>query len=438
MRRRQALHLLAGAGAGLAGCLGRTTTPGADSPTDSPTDSPGATGTSGGTADIDDGQLAVLAVEHDRYAVRLNDMGESLGGRADPVADLSPRRRDVVTAAIDDGYSTEDPPDWLQEFLSSTRFVKRDGAFYRLSHDLPRTELTAEAVAESEVDGEIADYGTYEAAVTHDGLVMSGLMRTAKREGVELIYVWPSLDSFLEEYDAVRYRGDVLDFSTSVDDPGAPYEVTAEEASLGDLARGPVWDARDEPDPVRSLIRAAGETSGLYSFSDLPEGLFENLDDHEYVYLDGTFYTTYVEKREPLPASVSAEFRDDSLDGDGATLEMAVHNDGTEPIRVQSGAPRPFGVLHFHPAGETEPNHLLWSDAYEESGHVHTEGRDVRSINAIGLTTELDGGESARRSFTVLQSDLPAGEYVVEDSLGIGIRREHAGSLPYRIRFVVG
>lgn len=422
MKRRPLLHAVAAGAVLVGGCIGDPA--GDDRATTT------RTVTDGGRS------LSVANVETFAYALRLNDLGTSPHGPVPAVADLDDRERRVVEAAIAEGYETDDPPAWLRKFAGGTPFVQADGAFHRLDHTLPTYTVTAEAASESEVDGAIADREAYREAVTHDGRVTSGLLRVARREGYRLTYVWPSLRAFLDEYDAVRYRGDLLAVSLDVDDPGPPYEVTAEPASLSEVANGPVWDASDAPADVREVLAEATATEGIYPTHDLPDGLLGKLDANDYVHLDGRFYTTYVENREPLPVTLSARFEDGTLD-DGATLRLALRNDADGPIQVMSGAPRPFGVLRFHPVSEAEPRRLLWTDAYEESSHVHTDGRQVKMVNSVGLNTAVAPGGEAARTFTVGDADLPAGEYVVEDDVHVDLSGEDSRTLPYRVTFVV-
>ncbi|PSP78149.1 hypothetical protein BRC81_08915 [Halobacteriales archaeon QS_1_68_20] len=199
--------------------------------------------------------------------------------------------------------------------------------------------------------------------------------------------------------------------------------------------RGKPPAKRSPTTETRELVREAGETSGGYGFSDAPANLIEALDANRYVYLDGTFYTAYVEKRGTLPASLTVEFTDADLDG-GARLRLALHNEADVEITVMSGAPPPFGVLHARPVDDPGTGHLLWSDAYEESDHVSTEGREITAIESIGLQTRVGPGDSVERAFDV-QADLPAGEYVVADEVEIGLPDDDGGTLPYRIRFRV-
>ncbi|MFC4549650.1 MULTISPECIES: hypothetical protein [Halorussus] len=434
MKRRPFLHSLAAAGVLGAGCLGAT-----DAPPDSALASDARTtdGSTAGTSDPagSDAAMTVESVETFEYVIRLNDLGSDPGGGVTAYSDLKSRERAVVDAALDGGYETDNPPEWLTRFAGGTPMVRRDGAYYRLNHTLPTTTIEAKAVGESAVSGAVATYEEYEAAVTHDGVVSSGLLRIAQKGGVDLTYVWPALRKFLDAYDAVKYHGEVVDFSVTVEDAGAPYTVSAAEISTSEAVGGSVWNASNASAETRRLVRAAGNASGTYGFGDAPAGFIENLDAHEYVYLDGTFYTAYVEKRESLPVSVSAAFAD-ATTASGGELRLALRNDGDSEVRITCGAPKPFGVLHFRPKGDTDgkQRRLLWTDAYEESQYVNTDGREVTSILDIGLATKLGPGEEATRTFE-LPADLPSGEYVVEDSLGVDA--ENGGTLRYRVTFRV-
>ena len=434
MRRRPFLHSLA-AGAVLGtGCLGAT-----DSPSDSAlagqtTDD--ATARTNRTAVSDDAtDFAVESVETFDYVVRLNDLGSDPGGGVAAFEDLGERERRVVEAAVSGGYETDDPPEWLTTFAGGTPFVRRDGTYYRLDHALPVTTITAEAVAEGDVSGRIASYGKYEAAVTHDGRVTSGLLRIAREQGFDLTHVWPSLREFLDDYDAVRYHGEIVAFSVSVADSGPPYTVAAERVAVSEAVGGSVWDVSEADARTRELVRAAGNASGAYGFGRAPDGFLDALEANRYVYLDDTFYTTYVETRNSLPVSVSAEFADASHDG-GGELRLAVKNESDREMELSSGAPRPFGVLRYRAKADDDgATELLWTDAYEESEYVETDGRAVTAILDIGLLTTLSPGEKASRTFEIDANDLPSGEYVVENSFGVDF--EGGDTVRYRVVFSV-
>ncbi|WP_440990263.1 hypothetical protein [Haloarchaeobius baliensis] len=433
MQRRDALKLLPTTALGglLAGC---TDSLSAGDPTETPTE-PQTGGpateratTDGGTEAPDSG-LTVQSVDTGRYVLRLNDLGTGPGIEPTPISAFEDPERNVVEQAIDGEYESDDRPAWLREFVANTRYVSRDGSYYELEHTLPTAEITAERVDESQVDS-VASYEEYEAAVTHDGVVFSGLVRVALDEGFETTYLWPSLDSFLDEYDAVDYRGETVRLTRATADAAPPYAVTATEISPAELADGPVWDASEASAEVRSVLREAGAASGVYPLDDPPEGLLAGLDDHDYVYIDGRFHTTYVENREPLPVTLDAT----AVDGaDGPALQLSLRNDAESTVSVTSGAPAPFGVLSLR-AADGDRRSLLWTDAYDESDHVHTDGRAVTAVESIGLVTEVEAGGTVERTFQV-DPELAPGEYVLDASLGVQRPGDAGGgTLDYTVR----
>ena len=437
MKRRPFLHLAAGAVA-TAGCLGRPSENSAPSDSNDATDRAASTATDG-----DPASPSVERVETAEYVVRLNDLGDDPSGGITAFADLDDRERRVVERALGESYETDDPPEWLASFLGETGFVERDGTYYRLDHELPTTTVTAEVVDESAVDGSVADYEAYEAAVTHDGRVLSGLLRIAREGGMEFTHVWPSLREFLDSYSAVDYHGDVVSFSVDVEDSGPPYAVTASEVSVAEAVDADVWTVADADEETRELVRRAGEYDGAYGFDDAPEGFFDALDAHQYAYLDGTFYTTYVENREQVSVALAAEF-------DDGGLTLALRNDADRELDVNTGAPPPFGVLSFRPvdsgsddadaesSGRDRNRRTLWTDAYEESDHVHTEGGEVTAINGIGLAVTLAPGETASETYEVPVEDLSSGEYVVDVSVGVaGGDAGESATARYRVVFSV-
>lgn len=428
MRRRKVLQSLVIGVSLLGGCI-------SDSNTSGPSD-PTSGGSTGEPNEESGRRLSIDRVETFTHAVRLNDLGNSPAGSIAPFSSFEDREREILENALDSGYETDDPDAWLVKFASGTPTFRKEGRYYRLENTFPTYTITAKS-AEEDFNGNIATYEEYEAAVTHDGRVTSGLMRIARQEGYELSYLWPDLREFLSDYDAVRYHGDVLAFSLSVDDPGAPYEITAQRVSPTNLVDEPIWDLTNASTDLQSTVRRAGEREGLYGLDDPPDGLLEGLDSHGYVYLDGTFYTTYVEKRGPLPVSLSATTPDATLDDSGATIRLALRNESDREIGVMSGAPPPFGVLRFRPAGDGETSYLLWTDAYEESEHVHLDGHEVVSVNSIGLSSSVAPGDTLERTFVVEETDLPGGTYVIENNVAITTPNGEDGTFPYRVVFDV-
>lgn len=441
MKRRRLLQTFAASSIALAGCLdGRSrTVPESVSETTRTTEPTRTTTTETTTTETTTDGGRTLSVDRIRtfsHAIRMNDLGRGPRGDVPAAENLSDRKREVVRTAIEGTYETDELPTWFVQFVDSTPMVREDATYYRLEHTLPTYTVTAKTVEESAVDGEIADFETYREAVTHDGRVTTGLVRIAAQEGITFVHVWPSLRDFLDRYDAVRYHDAVYDLAVAEDDPGPPYTVTAEEASLPEVAGKSVWNVEDAPEKLREIVRAAGGTEGLYPVDDPPEGLIENLDGHERAYLDGRFYTTYVEKRGPLPVELSASFPDATL-ADEAKIELALRNRHEGEIRVDSGPPAPFGILHYHPVGNAEDRRLLWTDAYEESGYVGTDGHEITRWNPIGLVTRVGQGESVAHAYEIEATDLEAGEYVIAGDVGVSPKNQDGGTFPYRVHFSV-
>jgi hypothetical protein len=438
MKRRPFLHLAAAAvpaatTGGYLGVSGGSVPEGASKDTESATMPMAST-------DDGDPALSVRRAETFDHVVRLNDLGEDPRGRVSAFSDLNAREREVVTAALDGTYEADDPPEWLREFVSATPFVERADTYYRLDDTFPTYRVTAEAVPESGIEGEIAIYDEYERAVTREEYVMSGLLRIARREGIELRYVWPSLRAFFDAYDAARYHGRVLSFAVETEDEAPPDELSATEVPVSEAVGGAVWRADRAPKRTRELLGRAGRARGAYGFDRAPAGLLEKLRSNQYVRLDGAFYTSYVESRGSVPISVSATFRE-------GRLRLAARNDADSARHLSSGPPRPFGVVRCRSmedtASDSDPEadatqRLLWTDAYAESDHVRTEGREVGPVSDVALVSTLAPVEETAETYAV--PDLPPGEYVVEGSLGVGDASEEgadSSTVQYRVTFSV-
>jgi len=391
MKRRPFLH--AAGALGTAGCLGRAEThlrPGGATAEGAPLDA----------------SLAVERVETYDRTVRLEDLGDDPDGGVAQFSELDDREREVVEAALGDGYETDDPPTWLVKFASGTGVVERDGTYYRLDHTLPTTAISAEAVAESDVEGAVADHETYEAAVRHDGRIATGLLRIARRDGVELTYVWPSLRRFLDGYDAVDYRGTVTAFSVDVADGGPPYRISATESPVSAAVDGPVWNAATAGGRVRELLERAAAARGAYGVDAAPERFFERLAVHRYVYFEDTFYAASVERRESAPVSVDASFA-------GDTVRLSLRNDADRELEVTGDTPAPFGVLGVHPVGDPDDRRPLRSDADAGSDRA-------RAVEDAEVAAPVAAGERLRATYELDPRELSPGEYAVEGTVRVG------------------
>jgi len=101
-----------------------------------------------------------------------------------------------------------------------------------------------------------------------------------------------------------------------------------------------------------------------------------------------------------------------------------------------SGAPKPFGVLSYHKQGSESLAGTLWSPAYKDSRNVHTDGRKITGVNAIGVTTTIPANGSTSRTFRIDPESLSAETYVIEDSVGYDIDDE-SGTVPYTVEFSI-
>ncbi|MFC4436609.1 MULTISPECIES: hypothetical protein [Natrialbaceae] len=103
---------------------------------------------------------------------------------------------------------------------------------------------------------------------------------------------------------------------------------------------------------------------------------------------------------------------------DPVRFSATLTNTTDETLVVSSGAPAPFGVVWASRAdGDDYENAVtLWTDDYEDSTHVGTDGKRVEIVNDIGLLEEVAAGETLEQSFELHPEtpNLAAGEYVGE------------------------
>lgn len=127
---------------------------------------------------------------------------------------------------------------------------------------------------------------------------------------------------------------------------------------------------------------------------------------------DDALYTVSVEvtdesRAEELPLSLTWDIgREEITEEDPFTIEFILANEGTEPLKVFSGAPWPFEVIWMDHGGSDDQSVTLWTDAYEESSHVNTEGRKAVEVENIGLQETLPAGESVTETYE-LYHDTP-------------------------------
>lgn len=162
----------------------------------------------------------------------------------------------------------------------------------------------------------------------------------------------------------------------------------------------------------RTALELAAGFSAIASAGCLGDGSSggsENGDEPA----NGALYTVSIDSleeppAEELPLELGFDVGRETITQDAPFgIEFELRNEGEEPIEISSGAPWPFGVVWMEREGaHDEPGVTLWTNAYEESGHVRTEGRRAVEVEDIGLVEEVTGGESVRETYE-LHHDTP-------------------------------
>lgn len=126
---------------------------------------------------------------------------------------------------------------------------------------------------------------------------------------------------------------------------------------------------------------------------------------------------------------------------DPAQFSATLTNATDETLVVNSGAPSPFGVVWASPmeSDDRSSDLTLWTDAYEESSHVGTDGKHVEGVNDIALVEELEAGETIERAFelSLETPTLTAGEYRAEIGCGVGPEDGDSAAIGVTLSFSV-
>jgi len=110
---------------------------------------------------------------------------------------------------------------------------------------------------------------------------------------------------------------------------------------------------------------------------------------------------------EDLPLAVTWDVHHEEItDGDPFAIEFTLQNEGEESIEVFSGAPWPFGVIRIEKIEENTRSVVLWTEGYEETGYVRTEGYGVTEIDDLELGETLPAGEAVTETYE-LHADTP-------------------------------
>ncbi|WP_049927761.1 hypothetical protein [Halopiger goleimassiliensis] len=363
--------------------------------------------------------------------------------------DLEAPAADAVEAAIDDGsYETETADDDLLEGLFGLQYVDRNGTVYDVEYTMPEYVVSGHDVAESEVDPDrtisamddtIRMLGVDNREIVTAVNTVLESFRGPNGEGgasghdYRATVLDEHLESFLEEYDYVAYPDDgedgrepegYVELELDHEDPGPPYTVTASRIADEQRYGRPVVDVGTYPDPAADALRVAADRRSLRT-DERPEGIDVALEDDAYVRIDGDVYDPTLETVDHDAVPVSLEITD--VDPEERTFTLEVGSDG-EPATLFGGAPKPFGVLGARPVGDgdgdaNDGRAILWTDSYEESGHVHVGERDDEptiGVNDIGITTLLEPGDPMRETYEVREEwGFEAGRYRLEDALSV-------------------
>lgn len=123
---------------------------------------------------------------------------------------------------------------------------------------------------------------------------------------------------------------------------------------------------------------------------------------------------------EGAPVDVSFDVAGDAIDGDRAvTFTLAVTNRSDEALVLPTGAPEPFGVLWLR--GD-DRSIVAWTDAYEESGHVHTTGhRGIVGVAGVGLRTTIPPAGTVEETYALSTEThgLQPGTYELSETYAV-------------------
>ncbi|WP_049922049.1 hypothetical protein [Halopiger djelfimassiliensis] len=467
MERRRFLAAAGVATAGLAGCLSETGDSGnGEADPGNETDNEQSASNETESEHPPDGFAAELAFPSNVVSMQRQLPDEARPNRLTDAAELNETTLAAIETAIDDGrYETDEPADALLEGLFRLSYVEYEGTVYAVEYEMPEYVVSARDVPASEADsaatiswrnerlralgvdnGEII--GAVHAVLDPGRDGEGGATDTEYRATI----LEENLAEFLETYSYVVYPGDgdgepepngYVELERDHEDPGPPYTVTVEELDDEDRYGRPVSDVTSYPDPVAETLRAVVR-QGKTHYDELPDGFDAVLDDESYVRVDGDVYEPQLRTvdHDDVPVSLSLATVDDAE----RSFTLEVTTDRADGVQLSSGAPAPFGVLSalaIDRSGSGRGGATLWSDAYDESGHVHVTERDgdrMLEINSIGLTTTLEPDEPLAETYAVRPEwGFEAGTYRLESTLSVrwGTENERSAAYPFVITLSV-
>jgi len=112
--------------------------------------------------------------------------------------------------------------------------------------------------------------------------------------------------------------------------------------------------------------------------------------------------TAEVDVEEDAPFEVTLDAEGSVIDeGEAVEFTFELANESDETLRIASGAPTPLGVVTLFGVDGTDGSITAWTDAYEESGHVHTTPHRGVRVNLLLLSEPVEPGERIGETYTL-------------------------------------
>lgn len=396
----------------------------------------GAVGTlgvgAGGLSAVPPRQVSASVTTYE-YVLRVRERGT---GRADEVGSLEPAVRGPVRRAVEGEYATDDPPAALREYFDDSPagerpIIRYEGSFYRLSGTLPVYVVRLEPV-DTASDADPMTVKELSECMSEDDGYLDRPPLEAEQRPVRQHHLDPQFRDCVDRNPYLERSGGVYEWSITVDDPGPPYRIRAEQVparDVADVSEGTVGQWETLPETARTAIETAegdgvsGSVPSVLDWDDalvtdsLPEAVVDAAERYDYVRRGDTFLSVKLTQASKLPLSVDVAVTDpEAREFDPAWLELSVTNHGEDSVTIKSGAPLPFGMLRAELAeADTSRTLRLWSRSYGDAGYDHVfAGRvEDHSFAAHVETSALSSGATATTRYAVRRNPgrLQTGEY---------------------------
>lgn len=235
-----------------------------------------------------------------------------------------------------------------------------------------------------------------------------------------------------------RKRGpyEVVSLSATVERTAPDHRYTITDHRYPDSAADDysVIEYAALPEELRSVFDPGRAD---YTADTLPDGTREILSEYDLIDFGEDASTRYVgfhlfetDLDSPPRLAVDAELLDSTAKAnDPAVLEIRATNTGDDPCWIESGPPRPFGILRpeISSSGSSwRDDPLLWTDTYEQSDDVQTDRWGIAGGHDVAVVSELAPGDSVSEQYEIQPKRLAvgAGEYTLEQTFEPTFRAE--------------